>query len=129
MPLSKSQYDELKRAIDDRRAALTDEIRSDSARVREDSHGASAGALDRADVAATGQIVDMDNAELERDLNEMRELEAARARLDAGSFAQCIDCHKEIEYPRLRAQPMASRCLDCQRRFEASHAHSAVPKR
>lgn len=123
MPLSKSQFDELKRAIDERHAALTVEIRADSARVRDDSPATSTGALDRADVAATGQIVDMDNAELQRDLNELRELEAALARMDAGSFAQCIDCHEEIEYARLRAQPMASRCLACQQRFEDSHAH------
>lgn len=125
MALSKTQIDELKRAIEDRYAVLTDEIRADTSRVRTDSHAAAAGALDRADVAATGQIADMDNAELERDLNELHELDAARARLDAGSYGQCIDCQQQIEFARLRAQPMAARCLPCQSRFEASHAQSA----
>lgn len=129
MGLSKTQVDELKRAIEDRYALLTDEIRADTSRVRTDSNAASAGALDRADVAATGQIVYMDNAELERDLNELRDLEAARTRLDAGSYGQCVECQQQIEFARLRAQPMAARCLACQTRFEASRAQSAGARR
>ena len=84
--------------------------------------------MDSADAAAVDQIVDLDNAELARDLRELRELEPAQARFDAGSFGQCIDCHEEIEYARLRAQPGALRCIDCQRIYENTHAHSAAPK-
>ena len=84
--------------------------------------------MDSGDAAVADQIVDLDNAEFSRDLRELRELEAAKARLETGSFGQCIDCNEEIEYPRLRAQPAALRCVDCQRIHESAHAHPATPK-
>jgi RNA polymerase-binding transcription factor DksA len=109
--------------------ALADEIRGDVSRARAESAGALAGDhMDSGDAAVADQIVDLDNAELSRDLRELRELEAAQTRLDAGSFGQCIDCGKQIEYPRLRAQPAALRCVDCQHVHDNTHAHPATPK-
>jgi DnaK suppressor protein len=127
--LSRQQFDELKRLVENRRLALAAEIQADASRARDDSAGMLAGGhMDSGDAAVADQIVDLDNAELSRDLHELRELEAARARFDAGSFGQCIDCREEIGYSRLRAQPAASRCVDCQRIYESTHAHPATPK-
>jgi RNA polymerase-binding transcription factor DksA len=127
--LSRQQFDELKRLVENRCVALAAEIQADASRVRHDSAGAlAAGHMDSGDAAVADQIADLDSAELERDLRELRELEAAQIRLDAGTFGQCIDCQEEIEYPRLRAQPAAARCFDCQRIHENTHAHPATPK-
>ena len=129
MALSRQQFDELKRLVESRCVALAAEIQADASRVRNDSAGALAdGHMDSGDAAVADQIADLDNAELARDLHELRELEAARARLDAGSFGQCVDCHEEIGYRRLRVQPAATRCFDCQRIHESTHAHSTTPK-
>jgi DnaK suppressor protein len=126
--LSREQFDELKRIVDSRRVALADEIREDASRAREQSAGTLAGGhMDSGDAAVADQIVDLGNAELARDLLELRELEAARARLGAGSFGHCIDCQEQIEYTRLRAQPAALRCIDCQRIYEGTHARPATP--
>jgi RNA polymerase-binding transcription factor DksA len=35
---------------------------------------------------------------------------------------------QRIEYPRLRAQPGALRCIDCQRIYENTHAHPVTTK-
>lgn len=129
MALSRQQFDELKRMVESRCVALAAEIQADTSRVRNDSAGAlSGGHMDSGDAAVADQIADLDTAELARDLHELRELEAAQARLDAGTYGQCIDCHEEIEYRRLCAQPAASRCFDCQRIHESTHAHPATPK-
>lgn len=129
MALSRQQTEEWKRFVESRCVALGDEIRADALRARDASAGTLAGGhMDSGDAAVADQIVDLGNAELSRDLRELRELEAARARLDAGSFGQCIDCHEEIEYSRLRAQPAALRCVDCQRTYESTHAHPATPR-
>jgi DnaK suppressor protein len=127
--LSRQQLDELKRIVQFRCLALGGEIMADAARARDNRAGVLAGGgLDRGDVAVAHQVVDLDNAELARDLLELRELEAAESRLDAGTYGQCVDCGEDIGYPRLRAQPEASRCLACQLVHDRSHAHAATPK-
>ena len=40
-------------------------------------------------------------------------VEAALARLDAGSYGVCEQCGKQISDERLEAMPQASRCIDC----------------
>jgi len=127
--LSRQQFEELKRVVESRCVTLAAEIQADASRVRNDSAGALAdGHMDSGDAAVADQIADLDTAELERDLRELRELEAAQARIDAGSYGKCIDCQEGIEYFRLRAQPAASRCFNCQRTHESTHAHPPTPK-
>lgn len=40
-------------------------------------------------------------------------LEAARLRLDDGTYGFCENCGGEVEYERLEAAPEATRCSDC----------------
>jgi RNA polymerase-binding transcription factor DksA len=42
------------------------------------------------------------------------EIEAAQARLEAGTFGVCERCHRPIPLARLRALPIARYCLTCQ---------------
>ena len=129
MPLPREQMDELRRTIHTRREALLAEIREDVARAREESFGTIAGPVtDSADEAVADLLSDVDNAEVSRDLREVRELEGAQARLEEGSFGRCADCGLEIGFARLRANPGATRCFDCQRVHEKTFAHAAAPK-
>lgn len=50
---------------------------------------------------------------------EEREIGAALLRLRDGDYGRCAACGASIAFDRLRAQPMAARCLDCQQRAEA----------
>jgi len=127
--LSRQQLNELKNILKTRCMVLDAEIRADASRVRDESVATlSRGEGDSGDAAMADQIADLGNAELLRDVSELRELQAAQVRFDDGSFGRCLDCNEEIEYFRLRAQVGASRCLDCQRRYESTHAHAATPK-
>jgi RNA polymerase-binding transcription factor DksA len=60
-------------------------------------------------------------AEQERDIEELREIEAARERMEDGSYGTCVDCGKEIPLQRLMAQPAARRDIACQEKYERSH--------
>ena len=40
-----------------------------------------------------------------------RALDAARRRLDDGSYGICTDCGAEIGFDRLHAEPAAARCV------------------
>src|SRR5574338_1190414 len=41
-------------------------------------------------------------------------VDAALARLDAGTYGDCGRCHRPIARERLEALPWASHCIDCQ---------------
>ncbi|MBI1734325.1 MAG: TraR/DksA family transcriptional regulator [Candidatus Rokubacteria bacterium] len=50
--------------------------------------------------------------------HELDEIDAARARLEAGAFGACEACNRPIPLVRLRARPTARYCQDCQARLE-----------
>lgn len=129
MPLSQIELDEMKATIDARRKALGAEIQSDLARSRTDSFGAIAGeAPDSGDQAMAALVADTDTAETNRDIRELQELDAARARIDEGSYGTCADCGDDIPMARLRAYPGAMRCITCQSVYERTHSHPSEPK-
>ena len=76
-------------------------------------------------------IVDLENAldvaNLQRSTQELRENEAALARLDTAEFGECSDCGAGIPIERLQANPLATRCTACQMVFERTHAQAGRP--
>jgi RNA polymerase-binding transcription factor DksA len=46
---------------------------------------------------------------------ELELVEAALARLDAGTFGRCLRCGNEIPAGRLEALPWAAYCISCQK--------------
>jgi DnaK suppressor protein len=123
MALTQDQAKELQGAIDERRAALLAELRKDVSRSREQQYGELAGpAPDPGDESVAALIADLDHAEVERDVGELRQLDAARSRIEEGSYGECIQCGRDIQFERLRANPSALRCIDCQTLYERTHA-------
>ncbi len=58
----------------------------------------------------------------ERETSELALIDAALARIDAGTYGECIDCAVSVPAPRLKASPEASRCIPCQEKFEQRQA-------
>ena len=58
----------------------------------------------------------------ERETSELAMIDAALARIEAGSYGECIDCAVPIPAPRLKASPEAPRCIACQEKFEERQA-------
>ena len=123
MALPPEPAHELRRVIDGRRAALLSELRKDVDRSREQQYRDLAGpAPDPGDESVADLIADLDHAEVEREVGELRMLDAARSRMDEGSYGECVQCGTDIQYERLRANPSALRCIDCQSLFEKTYA-------
>jgi DnaK suppressor protein len=123
MPLTEKQTQELHTTIEQRHAALLAELREDAERVRKDRFEDLAGqAPDVGDESVATLIDDLRHAEMGRDLSELRNLEAARSRLSDGSYGICADCGGDIGYERLRANPAAVRCIDCQSVHEKTYS-------
>ncbi len=51
----------------------------------------------------------------ERNEQHLSAIDAALARLDAGTYGRCTACHQPIGAERLEALPSAALCIDCQR--------------
>jgi DnaK suppressor protein len=70
---------------------------------------------------------EMDEAKRAILKDERNAVTQALQRLEDGTYGTCVDCGKEIPAERLKAQPEAIRCVDDQRRFEASHGSTGGP--
>ena len=46
--------------------------------------------------------------------NRLTPVDAALRRHDGGTYGLCVACEEEIGYARLKAQPEAPFCIDCQ---------------
>jgi DnaK suppressor protein len=129
MALTREQTAQLKRLIEQRSNELQKEIREDVARARSEQYGDLAGpAPDPGDQSVADLIADLGQADVSRDLDELRALEAAKGRIADGSYGECVSCGREIDYERLKANPAALRCIECQRVFEKTHAVQPSPR-
>lgn len=64
---------------------------------------------------------EVDLARSDQLMTELREVEAALARLAQPGYGRCADCGIDIPFDRLHRQPQALRCIDCQAAHEAGH--------
>lgn len=128
MPLTQHQTNELGKLIDKRRNALIAELREDTERAREHPYAEHAGpAPDTGDESVATLMADLEQADMTRDLDEFRALEAARDRLKGGEYGICLDCGSDVGYERLKAFPAAIRCVQCQERHEKTFGGEPRP--
>ncbi|HET7610408.1 MAG TPA: TraR/DksA family transcriptional regulator [Rhodanobacteraceae bacterium] len=96
------------------------EIRSVGERMRDErDEGVPA---DWVDVALANATLASDDAVVNQDVADVRDIIAARERLSAGTYGTCTDCGEAIAYERLLAYPTAKRCIHCQRLYEQGKA-------
>jgi DnaK suppressor protein len=67
--------------------------------------------------AAASQVFEQQRDLALREKNEqhLEQVEAALARLDAGTYGRCVRCGEPIAAERLEALPWAAHCIGCQR--------------
>jgi RNA polymerase-binding protein DksA len=67
--------------------------------------------------AAASQVFEQqrDLALREHTRTALAAVEAALARLDAGTYGACTACGRDVPPERLEALPSAALCIDCQR--------------
>lgn len=70
------------------------------------------------DAALAETTLATDDAVINQDLEDVRDIIAARERRSAGTYGICTDCGGPITYERLLAYPTAKRCIHCQRLYE-----------
>lgn len=122
--LTQEQIRHLSTLMDERFAREREEIRVIMKRThdeREEDVPA-----DWVDAALAETTLASDDAVVNQDVKDVRDILAARDRLSAGAYGTCIDCGDGIGYERLLAYPTAKRCIHCQRLYEQGKALGGV---
>jgi DnaK suppressor protein len=83
---------------------------------------------DAGDESMANALSDFNVAVVDRQINEMRDIEATLQRIKDKAFGVCIDCGDDIAFNRLQAYPTAKRCLVCQEKREREYAQEGHPK-
>lgn len=78
---------------------------------------------DLEDASVADLLVDLQLADIDRHIQEIRDVDAALIRIAEGNYGICSDCSDDIPVARLTAYPTANRCLRCQTLYEKNHAH------
>lgn len=114
-----AQITTLKTTLRHRLDALLEEVRQDLLKSDADRAALLSDRVrDVGDESMADLIVDLDLADADRDLGELRDVEAALSRMDLGTYGMCLHCGGPIPAERLTAFPAASRCEPCQRMHE-----------
>jgi len=126
--LTAAQLETLNEHLEARRRELAVQIREALAASEHQHYRDLAGTVtDSADEALADALVDVETALIDRDVQALRDIEAARERLKLGAYGICIDCGDAVDYARLLAYPTAKRCVRCQRQRETLYAHQKTP--
>ena len=123
--LDTRQLEELRTTLRSRASQLRDEIRQTLRKSDDEQYTLIADQVrDLEDDSFADLMVDVNLAEIDRDLQELRLIDSAFLRMGDGTYGVCESCDSPIEIERLRAAPFASRCFDCQSVFERNHVQN-----
>lgn len=127
--LTKKDVEHFARVLAERKQRLGSEIRRVLARTEKESYAEIlAGGEDAGDKSVADLLSDVAFAEVARDAAEVRDINAAQARIAAGTYGTCIDCGRPIGKKRLDAYPTAKRCIEDQQRREKLRAGPSHPR-
>jgi len=105
--MTKTELNKFKEVLETKQAELTQVLRNREGIAIEKSPDA----LDEVQNAAERELAIRN---LDRESNLLRNVRAALARIDEGTFGVCMHCEEDISIKRLNAVPWAPYCIQCQ---------------
>jgi RNA polymerase-binding transcription factor DksA len=126
--LTATELAQLAASIAERKTHLLEEIGRVLARSGNERYAKLVGeAGDAGDASVAALLRDVAEAEVRRDVLEVRDIVAAEGRIASGRYGVCVDCGATIGYARLAAYPTAKRCLACQQAREKGGRYGPQP--
>ncbi len=117
--LSEKQLQGFEQRLRQRREELRDIIREELASTKREDYAELAGMVhDAGDESFAELLRGINLTTRARELDEIRDVEAAIERIRNGTYGTCVECNDSIVYERLDAYPTAKRCMTCQSRHE-----------
>jgi DnaK suppressor protein len=127
-PLTRQQTTRLRHLLDQREAATRTALAREGAQRSNESFSELATPVgDEGERASAQQAVDENLAITAHLARELGAVAQARVRLDAGKYGVCVDCHRDISFPRLLACPTAQRCEHCQTIHDRTYGQESHP--
>ena len=83
---------------------------------------------DSGDESIANALSDFNVAMVDRQIQGIRDIEAAFRRVKDDEYGVCIECGDDIGFSRLMAYPTAKRCIVCQEKREKQYAQEGHPK-
>ena len=123
-----TRYNELKKMLDNRRRELMAEVQGRIRNVRTEGNK-ERDALDQGESSEVDIQEDIELALIQMKSATLNKIEAARRRLEDGSYGDCFECGDEISEARLRALPFAVRCKDCEEARESAELRERMAQR
>jgi RNA polymerase-binding protein DksA len=121
--LQPQQLARISRILEDRQKLLEEDVRNERNNQAEDNYMQIASEVaDPGDSSFAHLSVDLGNASVTRDVNELNAIQRAQSRIEDGTYGECLECGYQIPLERLEAQPIAERCAPCQNIYEKTHA-------
>lgn len=125
----RGEYSHFEHRLRERWCELREETRARLIRSDNEGYAEIAGRVsDLEDQSLADLLVDVNLAEVTRDVEEIRAIERALKRMALGTYGICVNCGQPIEPERLKAYPTANRCAACQRAYEHDHMGTATPR-
>ena len=128
--LDQSQLDQLAKRLNEDNQTLLREVRNElensGDQHRIDLLNSEPG--DTGDESIANALADFNVAMLDRQIQGMRDIEAAFQRIKNGKYGVCADCGDDVGFARLQAYPTAKRCSVCQEKHEREYAQEGHPK-
>jgi RNA polymerase-binding protein DksA len=113
--LNRDQINAFRETLELRFRELREEIRQALLQSDEQSYIELAGRVhDMEEASVADLLVDVSLADIDRHVEEIRDIDAALGRIATGTYGVCTDCGEGIEVARLEAYPTAKRCRPCQ---------------
>ncbi len=114
--MEKKKIEQFKTRLDQRKQ----ELKKAMSRTAQDGRDADvdAAAADIADRAASSYTKEFLFHQSNADRQLLQMVEGALARIQEGTFGQCISCGNEIKTKRLEAVPWTRYCIPCQEKME-----------
>lgn len=122
--MSTLDVDHFRRLLQEKREGVTaalDNLQRENHRSLEEETGELvSGSADQhlADTATETVEREIGNTLEEHDVRLLDAIDAALARIEAGTYGKCVNCGAPIPEERLEAIPWATLCLDCKRKEE-----------
>ncbi|MGA9573376.1 MAG: TraR/DksA C4-type zinc finger protein [Lysobacterales bacterium] len=126
--LNENQVHEFKKILDRRYFELCEEVRLELISTEDQYYIDLAGQVhDSGEASVADLLVDLNLAEIDRHIRDIRAVEEALMRIKAGTYDICDDCKATISTERLQASPAATRCHRCQVNHEHTYAGDKRP--
>lgn len=117
--LNEQQTSQIRVRLLDRSDELREDIQRELRKYDDETYSRLADRVaDSGEQSFADLLVDVNLAEITRDVMEFRDIEAALLRLAERSYGLCVSCEESIDSHRLESNPAVARCLKCQQAFE-----------